>query len=284
MFYLIHKPSGITSHDVISQMRKVLGIKRIGHAGTLDPLASGLMIVAVGNDTKLLEYVVGLDKKYQCTFRLGATSDTYDNEGTIIVMAGAPMIGENDLKRVLQEFTGDIYQVPPQYSAIKIQGKKAYEYAREGQSITIPPRLISMYSLELVNFSYPDVTIAVHCSSGTYIRTLAHDIGKRLNSGAYVTKLIRTNIGNSSLTEAIDLATVDKNSPTINFKSICPQYEYRDLTEEEWRKVKMGQAISSTIDYVNEIVLGSYHDQIVSVLQYSKHSHSLHPKKNLPLQ
>lgn len=283
MFYLINKPSGISSHDVVYRMRRALGIKRIGHAGTLDPLASGLMIVAVGEETKLLEYVVGLDKKYQCTFKLGYTSSTYDSEGKIEAVTHAPVIIEKDLKRVLLELTGDIYQTPPQYSAIKIQGRKAYEYAREGQRITIPPRLISIYALELISFSYPDVSIAIHCSSGTYIRTLADDIGKRLSSGAYVTALIRTDIGNCNLSQSINLDALSKDSSSTSFKTICPQYEYHELTEAELRKIKMGQSISSINNYSGEIVLGTYQEQIVTVLHYRKTDQSLYPKKNLKL-
>lgn len=281
MFYIINKPSGITSHDVIYQMRKALNIKRIGHAGTLDPLASGVMIVAVGNETKLLEYVVGLDKQYQCTFKLGATSSTYDSEGKIIEIEGAPIVGEKELRRVLQEFTGDIYQVPPQFSAIKIQGKKAYQYAREGQTISIPPRLISIFQLDLVDLHEQSVTIKVHCSSGTYIRTLAHDIGKRLNSGAYVTKLSRTAIGQCAIEQAIELSTLTKESPSISFKSICPQFSYYDLSAEEYRKIKLGQAIQSTCPHKDTTIMATFEGAIVSVLDYFPNTNTLRPKKNL---
>ncbi len=281
MFFLINKPSGISSHDVIYRMRRALGIKRIGHAGTLDPLASGLMIVAVGNDTKLLEYVIGHDKKYRCTFRLGAISTTYDCEGDLTEQTIQKQPTLQDIKRVLLEFSGDIYQTPPLYSAIKIQGKKAYQYAREGQSITIPERLVSIFELTLERYDFPNITIHVHCSSGTYIRSLAHDIGKRLNTGGYVTELVRTSINSCDLKDAIELDAVTKTSPVVPFSTICPEFEYYDLSDEEARKIKMGQAIHAAQHYSGNIVLGRHKEVIVSVLQYLPNTNTLRPKKNL---
>ncbi|OGC82652.1 MAG: tRNA pseudouridine(55) synthase TruB [Candidatus Abawacabacteria bacterium RBG_16_42_10] len=280
MFFLINKPSGITSHDVIYRLRKVTGIKRIGHAGTLDPLASGLMAVAVGNDTRLLEYLVGLDKEYVCTFRLGATSTTYDSEGKIIEIENAPQITESQLKKVLREFTGDIYQTPPIFSAVKIQGRKAYDYARSGEIVNIPQRLITIFHLELTNFKYPEVTIKVHCSSGTYIRSLVHDIGKRLNSGAYITKLERTKIGEASIDQAINVDDFTKESEQISFSQLRPDLLMYELSEQELMNVKQGKAISTKKSF-QSVVLGLYNKQIVSVLEYDLNHSSLRPIKNL---
>lgn len=281
MFYLINKPTGITSHDVIYKMRKALNMKRIGHAGTLDPLASGLMIVATGTDTKLLEYVVGLDKTYRCTARLGATSSTYDSEGNIIETTNPIIPSSKDIKRVAQEFSGDIQQIPPQHSAVKIQGKKAYEYAREGQTIKIPSRMVSIYSIDIVNFSYPELTIDTHVSSGTYIRSLIHDIGQRLNCGGYITALKRTSIGACQLKDAIDIADVSENSPSISFSSIVPTFETAVLTNDAYLKIKMGQAIVANKKYTTELVLGELEGKIVSVLKYDKEKNLLYPQKNL---
>lgn len=281
MFYLINKPTGITSHDVIYKMRKALNIKRIGHAGTLDPLASGLMIVATGTDTKLLEYVVGLDKTYRCTAKLGATSSTYDSEGKITVFPNIQTPTAKDIKRVTQEFSGDIEQTPPQHSAVKIQGKKAYEYAREGQTIKIPSRLVSIYSIDIIDFTYPTLTIDTHVSSGTYIRSLVHDIGQRLNCGGYITALQRTSIGPCKLADAIDLADLNNQSPSVSFSSIIPTFETVELSLEAYQKMRMGQPIMATNKYKSELVLGEFENKIVSVLKYNEKMSRLEPQKNL---
>lgn len=282
MFFLINKPTGITSHDVIYKMRKALHMKRIGHAGTLDPLASGLMIVATGTDTKLLEYVVGMDKTYQCTAMLGATSSTYDSEGTITpTTALPPPPSLQDIKRVIREFTGDIDQTPPQYSAVKIQGKKAYEYAREGQTISIPSRQVSIYSIEILEYNYPTLSIQAHVSSGTYIRSLLHDIGQRLNCGAYVTKLIRTSIGNCEETESINLDQLTDSTPPVAFNTIRSDLESYQLDEREFSKLQLGQAIAVNTIFSSDVVLGIYQNQIVSVLLYKPKEQKLFPHKNL---
>ncbi len=281
MLYLINKPSGISSHDVIYRMRKALGIKRIGHAGTLDPLASGLMIVATGTDTKLLEYVVGLDKRYTCTAQMGGTSSTYDSEGEIIPTENVTIPTAQDIKRVVQEFTGDIEQTPPQHSAVKIQGRKAYEYAREGQTVKIPSRMISIYSIEIENYQYPTLAIKTHVSSGTYIRTLIHDIGQRLNCGAYITKLERTSVGNCQLEEAIQLSELTPSSPSIAFDKIIPDFDTHQLSNDEYAKIKLGQSIDTVNKYKSKLVLGTYDSQIVTILRFEEAGARLKPHKNL---
>lgn len=262
-------------------MRKALNIKRIGHAGTLDPLASGLMIVATGTDTKLLEYVVGLDKTYRCTAQLGATSSTYDSEGEIIEFKKASIPTAKNIKQVTQEFSGDIEQTPPQHSAVKIQGKKAYEYAREGQTIKIPSRMVSIYSIDIIDFHYPNLTIDTHVSSGTYIRSLIHDIGQRLNCGGYITMLQRTSVGPCQLEDAIDLSELTPSSKNIAFTSIIPSFDTVKLTSDDYQKLRMGQAIATKKHYKSELVLGFYEETIVSVLKYDTQKKVLYPQKNL---
>lgn len=281
MFYLINKPSGITSHDVVYRLRKITGIKRIGHAGTLDPLASGLMIIAIGNDTRLLEYLVGLNKEYICTFRLGASSTTYDSEGEIIEIPHAPIITKQKLVTTLHDFIGDVYQTPPIFSAVKIQGRKAYDYARKGETVDIPQRLITIIDLDLTEFNYPHVTIKIHCSSGTYVRSLVHDIGKRLHTDAYVTKLIRTSIGAGNLTQAINLENFDKNSPSIDFSKLRPDLPIYQLSEEEHASIQQGKPIVVMKKNFSTTVLGTRDNIIVSALTYDKESSKLRPKKNL---
>jgi tRNA pseudouridine55 synthase len=200
--YLINKPKGITSHDVVDQVRKITGERRVGHAGTLDPLASGLMIVAVGREfTAQLSNYVGLDKEYEAKIELGKTSTTYDAEGEQTVIPHQ----EPSLKAVekaLEALEGAYEQTPPIYSAKKIGGRKAYEMARKGEEVVMTPKLITVHKIELLDYTYPIIKIRVHVSSGTYIRSLAHDLGQELQTGAMLVALIRTKVGQYSITDS----------------------------------------------------------------------------------
>lgn len=209
-FILIDKPEGWTSHDIVGYMRKVTGEKRIGHAGTLDPFATGLLIVAIGRQyTKRLEEFKNLDKEYVATIRLGAVSDTQDRTGTIINMKDTwNNIQPNDIETVLQSFVGAQEQIPPMYSAKKVDGKRLHALARAGKEVERKPSQIIIHSIGLTehvpsssreetkrNYNEDTLTIKVSCSPGTYIRTLAHDIGAALDVGAYCEELRRTKIG-----------------------------------------------------------------------------------------
>jgi tRNA pseudouridine55 synthase len=209
MFLLINKPPGITSHDVIDKLRRITGIKRIGHAGTLDPFATGLLIVGLDRQsTKELGLISKLDKTYETTLKLGAISDTYDLTGKITQTANyKPSTVSCQLSSVLKKFIGEQLQLPPIYSAKKIRGKKAYELARQGKIPKLKPQKIVIYDIKLkkINKSDSYLLMTVSCSSGTYIRSLAHDIGQALGSGAYLTKLIRTQIGPFKLSAAVEL-------------------------------------------------------------------------------
>ncbi len=201
-FLLIDKPVGPTSHDVVDMVRRILHTRKVGHAGTLDPFASGLLIIAVGAMTKQLSNFVGLDKAYEATLRLGATSDTMDRTGKIEQKECAA-ISKEAFEAALETFRGEIAQVPPMYSAKKIDGKKLYELAREGKEIERKPVRVTIHELELVSFSWPKATIRTRVSSGTYIRALADDIGKTLGCGAYLEELRRTSIGRYTVDRAV---------------------------------------------------------------------------------
>ncbi|MBI5134805.1 tRNA pseudouridine(55) synthase TruB [Candidatus Uhrbacteria bacterium] len=207
-FLLIEKPAGITSHDVIDQLRRVTGVQRIGHSGTLDPFATGLLIVGIGREaTREIDRFLKMDKQYRATLYLGATSDTGDKTGTIISNLGPSQYSptENIIQEVLKRFTGDISQVPPMHSAKKVGGKKLYELARRGKTIERRPVSISISNLALVSYTPPLLTIDIACSSGTYIRTLSEDIGNALGCGAYCQELQRTAIGPYRLKDAMEL-------------------------------------------------------------------------------
>ncbi|MBC7746707.1 tRNA pseudouridine(55) synthase TruB [Pedobacter sp.] len=209
---LIDKPDHMTSFGVVARVRRRLseaaGHKvKVGHTGTLDPFATGLMIIVVGKECKNAMTYTKLDKIYEATIRLGETSTTGDPEGDITVVSDTIPTKVAVLK-ALEAFSGEIQQVPPIYSAIKINGQRAYKLARNGETVVIPPRTVTIYSLELLDYSYPELRIRTHVSSGTYIRTLASDIGSSLGTGAYVTVLRRTKIADYDLSSAILIESV----------------------------------------------------------------------------
>lgn len=202
---VIDKPVGLTSHDVVQVVRRGTNIRRAGHTGTLDPRASGVLVVLIGPAVRLSEYVSASDKRYQATIRLGSSTDTYDAEGRVTNSAPMGNITEEQFEQTLDKFVGEIEQVPPPYSAIKIQGRKAYEMAREGEEVNLGPRLINVYSLELLEWAPPEAVIDVFCSSGTYVRSLANDLGVELGCGAHLVGLRRTKSGRFTLRDAVPL-------------------------------------------------------------------------------
>ncbi|OGB74099.1 tRNA pseudouridine(55) synthase TruB [candidate division Kazan bacterium RBG_13_50_9] len=203
--FLVSKPVGITSHDVVDRLRAVTHEKRIGHAGTLDPLASGLLVVAIGRRfTKHLEGLRKLSKEYVATVVLGKDSTTYDAEGEITPVSNYRP-DTLEIKNVLAQLTGSREQIPPKFSAKKIRGQKAYQLARRGEAVELPPQLVVIYALELIEYRYPMLRFRAVVSSGTYIRSLAHDIGQSLSTGAYLDALIRTRIGEHKLESAAEL-------------------------------------------------------------------------------
>jgi tRNA pseudouridine55 synthase len=203
-FLLIDKPAGITSHDVVNRIRRATGVRRVGHGGTLDPFATGLLIIGVGREaTRELSAFLGCDKEYEATMVLGAISDTQDRDGKITATSAAPLPSLEQLKSVMNSFLGKQKQIPPMYSAKKIRGKKLYELARAGQEIDRSPIEITIQAIELLTYNSPQATFRVRCSAGTYVRTLAHDMGQALGCGAYLIELRRTRIGEFSVTDAI---------------------------------------------------------------------------------
>ncbi len=207
---LIDKPAGMTSFGVVARVKRVLSEQagkkvKVGHTGTLDPFATGLMIIVVGKECKNAGTYSKLDKVYEATIRLGQTSSTGDPEGEITDVSGY-IPSRAAIDQALAQFRGEITQRPPIYSAIKVNGQRAYKLARRGEEVIIPTRQITIFSLELVDYKYPELMIRAHVSSGTYIRTLAEDIGSELGVGAYCTQLRRMSIGERSIEKAQTLA------------------------------------------------------------------------------
>lgn len=203
---VVDKPIGLTSHDVVQIIRRGTGIRRAGHTGTLDPRASGVLVILIGPAVRLSEYVSASDKRYQATIRLGSSTDTYDADGTVVSPeVSSDNITEDQFHEILQNFVGEIQQVPPPYSAVKVKGKKAYEMARKGEKVKLEPRKINVYSLEVLEWALPEIVIDVYCSSGTYVRSLANDLGAELGTGAHLIGLRRTKSGRFTLRDAVPL-------------------------------------------------------------------------------
>lgn len=222
----IYKPEKYTSHDVVAIVRRQSGIKKVGHTGTLDPMATGVLIVCIGKATRIIEYLESDEKVYVCTMKLGFATDTLDIWGNIIETADEEKVNgitNEDIESVMSKYRGIIAQVPPKYSALKVNGKKLYEYAREGKDVDIKPRQVNIKSLDLIEFNDGIIKFKVRCSKGTYIRTLCDDIGKDLGTLGVMTSLIRTENGKFSLDDAISIEKIKTMSPVEiqkNLKSI----------------------------------------------------------------
>lgn len=202
---LIDKPLDWTSFDVVRKIRNLVRIKKVGHAGTLDPLASGLLIVCTGRFTKRINEFMAQEKEYTGTFTLGAVTPTYDLESEPEQPRPFAQLTGEEIKNATHQFTGEILQVPPAHSAIKVDGKRVYELARAGKEVKLEPRKLTIYTFEITRIELPEVDFRVVCSTGTYIRSLAHDFGQALGCGAYLSRLCRTRIGEFRLEEAMTL-------------------------------------------------------------------------------
>lgn len=204
--FLINKPLEWTSFDVVKKIRNTLRIKKVGHAGTLDPLATGLLIVCAGKKTKSIETYMGQEKEYTGTFVLGKTTESFDLEKEVVDVADPAHLTMEDVKKAAAQLTGDILQVPPMHSAIKVDGKRVYESARKGQEVVMEARPVSVTAFEITDFNNPVVHFRIVCSKGTYIRSLARDLGNILGVGAYMASLIRIRIGDFRLENAISVS------------------------------------------------------------------------------
>jgi tRNA pseudouridine55 synthase len=229
---LIDKPTGITSHDVVDRVRRKLKMKRVGHAGTLDPLATGLLIILVGKATKLSARLMGLDKEYVGTIEFGKRSDSYDIDGEILETLDVPeSITAERIQEEMNAYIGDQYQTPPMFSAVKIKGVPLYKHARKGKEVAREPRFIRVSSYTLNSWESPKAAFYVYCTKGTYIRSLAHDVGQKLGCGGMLIQLRRTASNNLSLKDAVTLEDFENESLADVSKYLMPGY--RALTPEE---------------------------------------------------
>ncbi len=247
----VNKPLGITSHDVVYRLRRILNIKKIGHTGTLDPDASGVLPMCIGKGTKLAELLTGADKQYLAELTLGAITDTQDASGEVLKRFDVN-VTKDDIITAAMSFVGEIEQIPPMYSAIKIDGKKLYELAREGKTVERKARKVEILSIEVkeIDLENNTVSMLVDCSKGTYIRTLCEDIGKALGCGGYMSKLTRTKSGRFFIEDAYDLETIAEMAQSGNFEFLTPveeampEYPKIVLADKNARKVRNGIKIS----------------------------------------
>lgn len=267
-FLNVYKPRGITSHGVIAKLRRVLNIKQIGHTGTLDPFAEGVLPVCVGKSTRLIEYLAD-DKEYIATVQFGKSTATYDLEGDVTSTYDKKTTLDEILGH-LESFRGEISQLPPIYSALKVNGKKLYEYAREGKEVEIQPRNVFIEKIELINFDETDQTaeILIKCSKGTYIRSIAHDLGGLCGCGGHLIKLVRTQAGKFLVEKSIKLEELStKEIVADNLINPLDVLEQKTLkvSEEERLKISHGQALENKNFESGEVVILIYNDIINAV-------------------
>jgi len=250
-FLPLDKPVGPTSHDAVARARRALGVRQVGHSGTLDPFASGLLILAVGPATRLLEYLSPLSKVYEATLKLGVTTETLDPEGEEREISDAwKDLGDADLRSALASFEGVQDQVPPRFSAKKVGGLPAHRRVRAGEEVSLPPARIQIHQIELVRWDRPNLTLRVRCSTGTYIRALARDVGDRLGTGAYLTALRRTGIGPISVDSALkwegwgDSDSIQQ--AWLNPPQALVHLEQVEVDAEAFRRLCLGQAIAGS--------------------------------------
>ncbi|MDQ3990930.1 MAG: tRNA pseudouridine(55) synthase TruB [Actinomycetota bacterium] len=236
---LVGKPPGITSHDAIDLIRRALGIRKVGHAGTLDPMASGLLLIGVGRATRLLRFLSDLDKEYEGTATLGVETDTLDADGRVVATSEV-RVAEDEVRRALGAFVGEIAQRPPAYSAVKVGGRKLYEAARRGEAVEAPERRVRVDAFDLMAFRPPDVDVRVVCSSGTYVRTLVAGVGARLGCGAHLSRLVRTRIGPYRLQDA---TAPDRPGDPLPPERAVAHLPRLDLDEDEARAAGHGRPL-----------------------------------------
>lgn len=280
---IINKPPGKTSHDVVQEIRRILKAKRVGHAGTLDPDVTGVLVILIGEGTKIASILLSEIKKYRGEMVLGVETDTLDSSGQVIAHREIRNISRSDLERVFREFVGTIRQVPPQISAVKVQGTPLYKLARQGKPVKPPSRKVQILHLNLLDFKKnknPVVSFEVECSKGTYIRSLVSDIGTRLECGAHLKKLIRTSSGNFTLDEAYTINEIRKVAQDDRLKEVLiplaralDSLPYIKIKSEAKQKVANGAPVmSSMVEFQSKsIVEGelikilSIHDQLLGI-------------------
>ncbi|HEX7736292.1 MAG TPA: tRNA pseudouridine(55) synthase TruB [Ktedonobacteraceae bacterium] len=284
----INKPTGMTSHDVVARVRKLLKQRRVGHAGTLDPAASGVLPICVGQGTRVAEYLSESGKEYQATLIMGAETDTYDVEGEVTRTASTEGVDLPGIEQALEQFRGQQMQVPPRYSAIKIQGQAAYKRTRAGEELELEARPIEISRLEVVSWQAPALVLDVACSKGTYIRSLAFDLGRVLGCGAHLGGLLRTRSGPFKLEESITLeelaSACEQGQSTSLFQpadKALERYPALRLSEEETARVLHGNAFSCATEQAEKSLARVYNASgtFIAIAAWDPQTGRWQPKK-----
>lgn len=273
-FLNVYKPKGITSHDVVSALRQITKVKQIGHTGTLDPFAEGVLPICIGKATRLIEYLDD-DKAYTGTIQLGSSTTTYDLEGEEVNFSDKK-VTLNEIEAALDKFRGEIEQLPPIYSAIKVNGKKLYEYAREGKEVKIEPRRVNISKLEILEYDETNrrLTLHIECSKGTYIRSIAHDLGTELTTFGHLVKLVRVKAGMFEVNNAVSLEHI-QTKEDVEKLLIAPlkklNYMTYELNKNELVKVSNGTAIMPSKELPeNSLILLTSQERLIAAAKMTK--------------
>jgi tRNA pseudouridine55 synthase len=245
---VVDKPAGMTSHDVVARVRRLAGTRKVGHAGTLDPMATGVLVVGIGRATRLLGHLLLTDKAYDATVRLGVTTTTDDAEGEVVRSRPLDGVSEEAVRRALAGMVGEVDQVPSAYSAVKVGGRRAYALARAGQQVELAPRRVRIDALDVRRVAVPEVDLAVRCSSGTYVRAIARDLGAALGVGGHLTALRRTAVGPFTLADAHTLEQLAGSfavTPLEDVARVC--FPSCDLDEPAARDVRHGRRLATRL-------------------------------------
>lgn len=258
-FLNVYKPVGMTSHDVVAVLRRVTKIKQIGHTGTLDPFAEGVLPVCIGKATRLIEYLQD-DKEYLATVQFGASTNTFDLDGEK-TFTSDKKVKKEEIIEALKSFEGEISQLPPIFSAIKVKGKKLYEYARKGEEVEIQPRKVFIENIELNSFDEESqqAQVLIKCSKGTYIRSIANDLGEKLGCGGYLVKLVRTQAGNFRVENSIQLDGIDVENNLLNPLDVMDLSKIT-VNDEDLARIKNGMPILKKCDKIGNFVILVYND------------------------
>jgi len=246
---VVDKPGGMTSHDVVARVRRLAGTRKVGHAGTLDPMATGVLVLGIDRATRLLGHLTLADKRYDATIRLGASTTTDDTEGEVVETRPTEGVTEDAVRAALTSYVGEIDQVPSAVSAVKVGGKRAYARVRAGEDVDLPARRVTIYSLEVTAVDLPSVEVSVHCSTGTFVRAIARDLGVALGVGGHLTALRRTAVGPFGLDEARTLeALADDFAVTPIAEAARAAFPARDLDETQATDVRFGRRLDLALE------------------------------------
>lgn len=287
----VYKEKGFTSHDVVAKMRGILGQRKIGHTGTLDPEAEGVLPVCAGKGTKLCDMLIDHDKTYRAVLLLGTETDTEDTTGAVLETKDTSGLTENEVRDAVCSFIGDYDQIPPMYSALKVDGKKLYELAREGKTVERKARPVKIFDIRIEKIELPEITMTVSCSKGTYIRTLCHDIGMKLSVGGCMKELLRTKVGRFEIADSLTLTDLQKLKEEDRLaEAVLPVeevfkelLEIRSDTEEMDKLLKNGNPFHSRAvkDVKNGDEFRVYHSDgtFIGVFKYDEEKHMYYPEK-----